>query len=108
MASCGFDVAVADSRICKRRCDVVDARFELVCGPPVGTLDPGATIPAGQDAAACRSGLSTAGRCSQPCVVDSDCPASMLCGNASTTTCGPDGVGDPDGSTAAFPICRPR
>ncbi|MBM4283356.1 MAG: hypothetical protein FJ137_22305 [Deltaproteobacteria bacterium] len=103
MSGCGFALGDPDSRICKRRCDDVDTRFELVCGPPIGTLDPGTVLAAGQDAGDCRSGLSAGSSpsvCSQPCVADADCPATMACGNPSTTTCG--------GNTAAFKICRPR
>jgi hypothetical protein len=105
MAGCGFAADDAESRICRRRCDVVDGNFDLVCSPRVGTLAPGAAT---GSPSSCRSGFSLSGTCSQPCVVDADCPATMLCGAPSSTRCGSDGVDDPDGVAAAHRICRPR
>jgi hypothetical protein len=75
MSDCGFDVADADSRICKRRCDPVDPGFELVCTPPVG----------GRDLNAVLAQTTTA------CTTDPQCVTAagptFTCNNAATRVC---------------------
>jgi hypothetical protein len=125
MAGCGFDAADVDSRVCKRRCDLVDQRFELACTPPVGTknLNEALTVSTractlnsqcltgevcsnnfcAEGATFCRSGFSvTTGGisyCSQPCEQDNDCGTGMTCTFDSRSTCG-------GGAEDAFTYCR--
>ena len=117
MADCGFASGDLDSRICRRRCDEADQQFELVCGPPSGTLDTGVVVPAGQNSTSCRSNFTinsaTFGTyCSQPCVADADCPrfasddTPMRCTFTSSTKCGTAGAGDPTGNAATFKFCQ--
>ena len=94
MDDCGFDAADVATRVCKRRCDdndPVSPAFELVCTPPVGTLDTGEALGGGQSALNCKSGLSvTTGGvtyCSQPCATGTDCPTFDNAGSPAQMTC---------------------
>ena len=98
MNDCGYTEGNPDSRICRRRCDIdapaAERRFDRACGARVGTLSTNAPLATGDDGGDCRSGFSiTNGAtneryCSQPCVLDNDCPSAMACTHTSTSTCG--------------------
>jgi hypothetical protein len=102
MVGCGFDAVDPDSRICKRRCDTVDQKFELACTPPVGTKNLNEALSAAESATNCKSGFSlTSGGatyCSQPCVVDGDCTIGMSCAAGNQTCSG--------GASEPFKRCR--
>ena len=99
MNDCGNDENRADSRVCRRRCDIdaplaADRQFDQVCGPPVGTLNGNVTLTAVQSASNCKSGFaisqSSTGQvyCSEPCSQNTDCPSGTQCTFTSRSLCG--------------------